>query len=328
MGMKVRLNGRKRFKKDTSTNFRVANIAPRVEEIFKNTAQSNRILVLSAHTNDPQMLAIQAKALKKYLKFDYDFIVGIDLPPIDSKWNLFKEIGFKKFEEVALLHSIKLLEIPGAIHLDRSYIFPNGNPASKKPDFAKRCADTFQFMLGIIPWQQYSTVLYLDADMFPISPIQEIPTSYLVSVAGVKQIRKKWLREYIYFWPGLVWLDARSPMRNLLSFDLISRFSLKTDVGGETNSWIRFLTSFGYEARFLRHLQSGTWDETNAPESVLNNPELLEWLKNDYRNVNNLFFAEIYDEKFLHYRGGGNWMLNEPHNETANRDGLSTALRL
>ena len=326
--MKASLFLRKFHKNDKSFNFQVANIAQRVEEIFKNAPQPNKILVLSAHTNDPQMLEIQAKALKKYLKFDYDFIVGVDIPPIDSKWNLFKEIGFDSFEKVALLHSIKLLEVPGGIHLDRSFIFPNGNPASKKPDFAKRCADTFQFMLGIIPWQQYSTVLFLDADMFPISPIEEIPTSYLVSVAGVKQVRRKRLREFVYFWPGLVWLDARAPMRNLLSFDLISRISLKTDVGGETNSWIRFLNSFGFAVRFLNHLQSGTWDEANAPESVSRNPELLGWLKTDYRNVNNLFFAEIYDGKFLHYRGGGNWMLNEPQNETLNRNGLLTALAL
>lgn len=326
--MKASLFLRKSYKNDKSFNFQVANIAQRVEEIFKHAPQPNKILVLSAHTNDPQMLEIQAKALKKYLKFDYDFIVGIDIPPIDSKWNLFKEIGFESFEKVGQLHSIKLLEVPGSIHLDRSFIFPNGNPASKKPDFAKRCADTFQFMLGIIPWQQYSTVLFLDADMFPISPIEEIPTSYLVSVAGVKQVRRKRLKEFVYFWPGLVWLDARAPMRNLLSFDLISRISLKTDVGGETNSWIRFLNSFGFAVRFLSHLQSGTWDEANAPESVSSNPELLGWLKTDYRNVNNLFFAEIYDGKFLHYRGGGNWMLNEPQNETLNRNGLLTALAL
>ena len=66
----------------------------------------------------------------------------------------------------------------------------------------------------------------------------------------------------------------------------------------------------------------------NAPESVLSNPELAEWLKRDYRNVNNLFFTETYNEKFLLYRGGGNWMLNEPHDETSNSNGLLTVLRL
>jgi len=326
--MKAGLTLRKVFKKNEIPDYLVANIASKVQEIFTNCPQPNKILVLSAHTNDPQMLVIQSKALKKYLKFDYDFIVGIDVPPIDSKWNLFKEVGYAQFKEVADPLSIKLLEIPGIIHQDRSYIFPKGKPSTKKPDFAKRCADTFQFMLGVIPWQQYSTVLYLDADMFPISPIDEIPTNLLVSVAGVKQTRRKYLTEHIYFWPGLVWLDSRSPMRNLLSFDLISRFGLKTDVGGETNSWFRFLMSFGYKVRFLTHLQSGNWDETNAPASVLYNPELVNWLKSDYRNVNGRFFAEIYDEKFLHYRGGGNWMLNEPRKETLNRNKLLAALTL
>ena len=30
-------------------------------------------------------------------------------------------------------------------------------------------------------------------------------------------------------------------------------------------------------------------------------------MKNDTRNTNNKLFCEIYDNKFLHYRAGGNW---------------------
>jgi hypothetical protein len=304
------------------------NIAAGVDSEFTQSLNVKRILVLTAHTNDPQMLAIQAKALEKYLEFDYDFVAGIDIPPIDSKWNLFKEIDFLQFQRVADEHEFKLIEVPTHIHHDRSLIFPNGKPSKRKPDFAMRCADTFQFMLGVIPWQKYSTILYLDADMFPISPIREIPTNHAVSVAGIKQIRKKWGSDFIYLWPGLVWFDACAPMRNLLSFDLISRIGLKTDVGGETNSWINFLTKSGYGVRYLNHLQSGTWDETKIPSSVMNNPALIKWLKNDYRNSQGSFFSEIYDDKFLHYRGGGNWMLNDPARELINRNALLESLSL
>jgi len=39
-----------------------------------------------------------------------------------------------------------------------------------------------------------------------------------------------------------------------------------------------------------------------------NKNKLIEFLKNDKRNINNNFFCEIYDNKFFHYRAGGNWL--------------------
>ena len=35
---------------------------------------------------------------------------------------------------------------------------------------------------------------------------------------------------------------------------------------------------------------------------------LFTFLKEDVRNVNQKFFCEIYDNVFLHYRAGGNWI--------------------
>ena len=320
-----RLDLHKRAK--TATHLSL-DVATKVENIFLNRLQSKRILVLTAHTNDPQMLEIQAKSLNKYLEFEFDFVAGIDLPPKDSRWNLAKGVNFDQFQRVADGNKIKLIEVPSLIHDNRSVIFPKGKSARNGPDFAMRCADSFQFMLGVIPWTPYSTVLYLDADMFPVVPIREIPTTYKNSVAGVKQTRKKLFKEFIYLWPGLVWFDTSAPMRNLLSFDLIQRFNLKTDVGGESNSWINALTTFGFGVKYLEHLQSGKWDETKVPSSVATNVNLVNWLKNDYRNFQGQFFSEIYDGKFLHYRGGGNWMFRDPYRELVNRRLLFEALEL
>ena len=58
---------------------------------------------------------------------------------------------------------------------------------------------------------------------------------------------------------------------------------------------------------YIRHLYSGTWDDSEMPECVRKNPKLIEFIKNDVRNQNNKYYCEIYDKKFLHYRGGGNW---------------------
>jgi hypothetical protein len=42
------------------------------------------------------------------------------------------------------------------------------------------------------------------------------------------------------------------------------------------------------------------------PNSV--SPELISFIQNDPRNENGKYFCEIYDDIFLHYRAGGNWL--------------------
>ena len=43
------------------------------------------------------------------------------------------------------------------------------------------------------------------------------------------------------------------------------------------------------------------------PESLKDNTKLIHFMQTDPRNQNGKFYCEIYDNKFLHYRAGGNW---------------------
>ena len=47
--------------------------------------------------------------------------------------------------------------------------------------------------------------------------------------------------------------------------------------------------------------------ETQIPKNLQGNNKLIHFIKTDPRNQNDKFFCEIYDNKFLHYRAGGNW---------------------
>jgi hypothetical protein len=47
---------------------------------------------------------------------------------------------------------------------------------------------------------------------------------------------------------------------------------------------------------------------SNFPDNL--NKKLLEFLNNDLRNSANKYFAELFESKILHYRGGSNWMIN------------------
>jgi hypothetical protein len=63
----------------------------------------------------------------------------------------------------------------------------------------------------------------------------------------------------------------------------------------------------------IKHIPSLTWGQQSVPDFLLQEtPEynkIREFLKNDPRNKkpDNNYFCEIYDNTYLHYRGGSNW---------------------
>lgn len=61
---------------------------------------------------------------------------------------------------------------------------------------------------------------------------------------------------------------------------------------------------------FIKHLWSCSWDINELPKHLQNHTNLINFLKHDVRNLDCKFFCEIYDDVFLHYRAGSNW-LNE-----------------
>jgi hypothetical protein len=62
-----------------------------------------------------------------------------------------------------------------------------------------------------------------------------------------------------------------------------------------------------YLIYLIRHLASGSWNESEIPENIKCNTHLVNFMAEDSRNTNGKFFCEIYDGVFLHYRAGGNW---------------------
>jgi hypothetical protein len=66
-------------------------------------------------------------------------------------------------------------------------------------------------------------------------------------------------------------------------------------------------TDMSNKIYFIKNLCSCDWDINQLPANFKNNNNLISFLQNDIRNVNDKFFCEIYDDVFLHYRAGGNW---------------------
>jgi hypothetical protein len=120
-------------------------------------------------------------------------------------------------------------------------------------------------------------------------------------------------------WNGLYYFD----MNKLQNAELLNwNVSPGCDTGGMTQLWLTIQTDkfpntdeirhsnktfHNDDIYYIKHLWSTSWNETEIPENLRYQTELLDFMKNDPRNKNGKYFCEIYDNKFLHYRAGGNW---------------------
>jgi hypothetical protein len=108
---------------------------------------------------------------------------------------------------------------------------------------------------------------------------------------------------YKYPWPNMIYIDTNlAPNLDLLKWDLMKGL----DVGGKAGGWL--LTLDKSKIKKFDGLKSGTWNIDNFPKEL--NKKLLVFLNLDPRNINNMYFTELFESKIFHYRGGSNWMLN------------------
>lgn len=291
-------------------------------------ADPKKVLVVSVHTNDTDFLRLQISSLRKFMKVPYEFVVGLDEPELLIQ-NLGRTDIGRSIREVARDFGLSLVDVPKNLHENRNLLFRKSdiNKRFDRNSSAIRCADSLQYLLGVLPWQKFKAVLVLDADMFPIADVTMIPVSRLVPFHGVHQFRSNGRERVDYLWNGIFWLSGDAPFSNLFNLDFISRKwrNLHTDVGGQTKLWLDILEAHGAKGTFMQHLASGDWSEKDLSSGL--GGGVIEWLRADYRNeMGGNFHAELYDGKYLHYRGGSNWMNRDPQQEIANRSRLVLAL--
>lgn len=181
-------------------------------------------------------------------------------------------------------------------------------------------------MLSVLPWQKYEAILLLDADMFPIRDITAIPVSTDRPFYAVHQVRTKWPRVIDYIWNGIFWIAGDAPFTHLINFDLVNERGLRTDVGGQTTTWIKRLDEFSRPGAYMETCISGHWNSADAKAMGFER-ELIDWLEADYRNESpGQYFSELYDGIFFHYRAGSNWQRRDPAIDINNRQALREIL--
>jgi hypothetical protein len=242
--------------------------------------------IVTAVVNNPIFIEIQYYTLQKYFQGDYEFIVFNDAKSFPDFTN-FRDITMKnQIEELCKLLNITCINIPNDHH--------KNNPCA-----VSRCADSMNFILQYQK-QHPDKYLLLDSDMFLIDTFDSNKYNHY-DCAIVLQTRKK--QEIKYFWNGIYYFD----FNKIKNIDLLNwNHCIYCDVGGSMQEWLK--NQDPETIYYINHLSSCNWEEKEIPENLKSNDKLIHFLKEDVRNKEKKFFCEIYDNVFLHYRAGGNWM--------------------
>jgi hypothetical protein len=260
--------------------------------------------IITAVVNNPIFIEIQYYTLKKYFQGEYDFIVFNDAKDFPDFTN-YNDITIKQqIQDICNKLNVTCINIPNKRH-------------KQNTDASIRTADSMNYILEYQK-NNLDKYLLLDSDMFLIDYF-DINKYSNFDCAIVLQSRNQ--NKINYFWNGIYYFDIMK-MKNLEIMNWAC--CQNCDTGGMMQEWLKkqmgnkpipntddirwtdkdFHTNDIY---FIKHLCSCSWDISELPQNLQDNINLIDFLKNDVRNVNNKFFCEIYDNVFLHYRSGGNW---------------------
>ena len=251
---------------------------------------------LEVHTsvvNHPEFIEWQFRALKTFMKGDWNFVVFNDA----KSWPEFTNFGDAsmraEIRRTCERLNVMCIDIPNDRH--QSVTCP-----------ATRCADSMNFMVNsyrhVYNCGIHNRVLCIDSDMFPVVPMDASTLYADVAAAYVPQPREN----LNYIWNGLWYMD----FDKVWSVDKIDWCNgiFKNelcDVGGAMTYWLdeKPTNAQVYE---IKHRWSLTWDEKCAlPHDMA--PVWMDFFRKDVKNQDGKFWCELYDERFMHYRAGGNW---------------------
>jgi hypothetical protein len=247
--------------------------------------------VVTAVVNNPVFIQIQYYTLQKYIKCHYEFIVFNDAKSFCDYSNG-GDISIKQsIETMCRTLNIQCINIPNQHHIQQQ-------------DASIRTADSMNF---ILEYQKRNPDKYLllDSDMFLVDNFELSDyEKYNCSVV----LQSRFDNKIKYFWNGLYYFDINK-MNNLSLLNWNCKPGC--DTGGMMEQWLQIQQNTNIN--YIKHLWSCSWNENEIPENLKDNAKLIHFIKTDPRNQNGKFYCEIYDNKFLHYRAGGNWEKRNMH---------------
>ena len=248
--------------------------------------------IITSVVNNLHFIEIQHYTLQKFMTCEYEFIVFNDakeFPDITNGGDITLKQQIKdKCEEL----NIQCINVNNNLHVNTC-------------DMSLRHADTFNNYILQYQKQNPDKYLVLDSDMFLVDYFDDnMIQNYSCGV--VEQTRENG----VYIWPGLCYMDFfKIKNQELLNWSCCPGM----DSGGMMKEWLQLQRDKNDDedsVYFFSSMSSLNWGQFSIPENIKNNKELVSFLVEDPRNENGKFFCELYDNRFLHYRAGSNWMNN------------------
>jgi hypothetical protein len=246
--------------------------------------------IITIVTTNPKFIELQYKTINKFIKSneELEFIVfndSKDWPDITN----FNDVSIKtKIVEICNSLGIKCINIPNSHHISEF-------------NASKRHADSMNYITEFMITNK-DKYLIIDNDMFFVDKydLNNLDNYYVSYVEHIRLINNK---RYKYPWPNLFYINTiLAPNLDILKWDVIDGL----DTGGKAGGWL--LTLEESKIKKITGLISESWNISNFPDNL--NKNLLVFLDKDPRNNGDKYFAELFESKILHYRGGSNWMLN------------------
>lgn len=244
--------------------------------------------IITSVVNNPAFIELQYKSFAKYVTCDYEFMVFNDAKPFPDDTN-----GGDSGIRQAIIDTCDKLNI--------KYVNIDNFRHQYMKDAAIRCADSCNVMLE---FQKKNTDDYLliDSDMFLVDYFD--PQKDFNDCASAVVLQKRENLEYIWNGLGYFNMSRIGDTKTKMNWELISGL---TDVGGKMHEWLTINKSTPGFFHHIDHKPSLTWSMSDIPDILKSNLKLMDFLETDPRNKDGKFFSEIYANKFLHYRAGGNW---------------------
>jgi hypothetical protein len=250
--------------------------------------------VQTAVVNNPTFIELQDLTLKTFLGGDYKFTVFNDSKQFPDYSNFGDPSVHGEIRRTCERLNIQCIDISNPSH--------QWNQCA-----ANRCADA---MNSLLRFQKENPGKYLviDSDMFLIHPTSADHFD-LCDAAIVPQVRSNEKGATVkYAWNGIHYFNTGVLKHHeLLNWRNNDVEGVWTDVGGAMHYWIQNNERTGENRiREIPHLWSCKWSFDSFPPAL--DSRWLSFFMTDPRNpTDGSFYSELYDERFLHFRAGGNW---------------------
>jgi hypothetical protein len=227
---------------------------------------------------NPYFIELQYLTFNKFLGIPFSFTVFNDVKPYQDKYTENSAELFLETIRICSRLNISCVNVSNSNQI--------GMTPSERHSSALGQMLSYQREVG-------GKYLYVDSDLLLVKPVTQLYDDY--DIAYVPQERKG----IDYPWPGIFYVNLdRAKSVNSMNWSNGNINGVPLDTGGMMHNFIEENRSRSY---LIQHIISGKWNSYDGGA-------ILNFLKSDPRNENGMFFAELYDGKFLHYRAGMNWI--------------------